>query len=357
VTKVVSTTWSGGAAVRVPVCPACGDLRRRLHASHVFDHLRGLDAEDLWTIWRCSHCHSLYPDPRPSDDSIGEAYENYYTHDIEHLSGAQSGLKRCAVSSVNSYMNRRFGACVRPASKFGFILFSIVEPLRLKLDYHGRHLYRVREGERRVLDIGSGNGEFLKRAISLGWHAVGLDPDPKAVHACRAQGLQSWVGFADSEEPNVAGPFDAVTLRHSIEHVPDPRADLRHCLRRLRPGGMIWLAWPNPNGTGARIFRSSWRGLEAPRHLCIPSASAMEDMLRQAGFVAPRVLRRGHHARSIARESGRIAGYRPGWGNQLRKLLGRLEGWWADLMATFLPAGGDELVVIAFAPERGADHA
>jgi 2-polyprenyl-3-methyl-5-hydroxy-6-metoxy-1,4-benzoquinol methylase len=148
-----------------------------------------------------------------------------------------------------------------------------------------------------------------------------------------------------------------VTLRHSIEHVSDPRSDLRHCLQRLRPGGMVWLAWPNPRGTGARLFRSAWRGLEAPRHLCIPSATAMRAMLLEAGFVSPRILRRGHHARSISRESGRIARLRPGPVNWIRTHAARLVGSWSDLLATFLPTAGEELVMIAFAPSDGRDHA
>lgn len=357
-TGVVMTTWRGGRTISVPACPACGGSQRRLHASHVFDHLDGPVGADLWTIWHCGRCRSLYPDPRPSDDSIGEAYASYYTHDAERTPAPRTRLHRCVMSLVNGYMNRRFRASIEPASAAGFLLFRLIEPLRLKLDYHGRHLHLVTAtGTRRVLDIGSGNGEFLKRAGSLGWHAVGLDPDPGAVLACTEQGLEAWVGFANSDEPDVEGPFDAVTLRHSIEHVPDPSADLIRCLRRLRPGGMIWLAWPNPRGTGARLFRSSWRGLEVPRHLCIPSAGAMLDLLRQAGFVAPRVLRRGHHARSIARESGSIAGFRPGPINWVRAHLAWLEGLWSDLLATFLPTGGDELVVIAFAPDHANDHA
>jgi len=348
--RIVASNWRGGVAEKVSACPACGSTIRHAHASSVFDNQRP-DDEDLWTYWRCGSCASLFPDPRPSMDSIGAAYASYYTHHIEAQPGAASaGARRVVSRLVDGYMNSRFAAAIPDALPLGRLLFAAIEPLRLKLDYHGRHLFLASTGGRRVLDVGSGNGEFLVRARTLGWHAYGIDPDDAAVSASRDLGLVVCQGFADCAAPELGGTFDVVTLRHAIEHVPVPADDLRHCLGRLRPGGMLWLAWPNPCGLGARLFGSAWRGLEAPRHLCIPSADAMRGMLLAAGFEDPRVLRRGHHARSISRESARLAGHRPGWVNRVRARLGGVVAHIADIVATVFARGGEELVMVAFAP-------
>jgi 2-polyprenyl-3-methyl-5-hydroxy-6-metoxy-1,4-benzoquinol methylase len=326
-------------------------MARVEQASNVFDHLDD-QGPDLWNVWRCRVCASLYPDPRPSGASIAEAYRNYYTHDAEPSAALSQGVRGLLMALVGGYMNRRFGGHMAPTNRLGFPLFSIVEPLRLKLDYHGRHLFLASQRRgRNVLDVGSGNGEFLRRASELGWTATGLDPDPGAVSTCTAQDLTAYQGFIGDTERLPPGRFDVITLRHSIEHVPSIQTDLGHCLRRLQPGGMIWLAWPNPRGLGARFFGPAWRGLEVPRHLCIPSADAMEAMLADAGFVGSRILRRGHHARSIVRESGRIARLRPGLANRLRAAIAPLIGLYADMVATFAPRGGEELVMVAFAPE------
>ena len=353
----VIATWQGGRTERVPLCPACGASERRQQARDVFDHLDPA-GRDLWAFWRCEACSSLYPDPRPSSDSIGEAYRSYYTHNAETGPGSLRGARAQLMALVTGYMNWRFDAHVTPSNRLGVPLFCAFEPLRLKLDYHGRHLFLARQAKRRrVLDVGSGNGEFLRRASELGWSATGLDPDPDAVSACVAQGLVAFQGFIGTREVLPEGLFDVISLRHSIEHVPDMRSDLKHCLRRLEPGGMIWLAWPNPRGLGARVFRPAWRGLEAPRHLCVPSAEAMETMLEEVGFVNVRSLRRGHHARSIARESGRIASQRPGIANRARALVAPLVGWYADLAATFFARAGEELVTVAFASDGKHDRA
>ena len=58
--------------------------------------------------------------------------------------------------------------------------------------------------------------------------------------------------------------FDAVTMSHVIEHVPDPVAFLDKCRRVLRPGGRLVLSTPNVRSLGHKRFRQSWRGLEPP---------------------------------------------------------------------------------------------
>lgn len=341
--------WSRGVLAHVVRCPVCDAADRALHASAVFDHLHP-DGPDRWQVWRCARCASLYLDPRPDDASIGRAYDAYYTHSTHTPANGDGRELGLAWSLVHGYMNRRFDARVEPAFRIGYPILAAVEPLRLKLDYHGRHLFRAltkHSGERSVLDVGCGNGEFVVRARQLGWRGVGVDPDPAAVAACRHQGVEAHVGNVEDLPASFDGMFDMVTLRHSIEHGPAPRAQIRACHRRLRDGGVLWMAWPNPQGLGSRLFRSSWRGLEVPRHLCIPSIGAAISMLTDAGFIDVRVERRGHHARSITRESARIARLRPGWANRLRGIVGAWIGPVADVLATIGGRFGEELVVTA----------
>lgn len=347
--------WSGGDTVRIHACPACGCHERQIHARGVFDHLEA-QGTDRWDVWRCRACKSLYPDPRPSDESIGAAYDRYYTHAADPESDGRSGLRGRSAAYVNDYLNRRFSGHLTPSLSPGHAMLSLVEPWRLKLDYFGAHLFLAPDANpRRVLDVGCGNGIFLRRAMSLGWEATGLDPDASAVAAARLQGLDVHTGFIDSDAIHIAPVFDAIVFRHSIEHMVDIKANL-HCARqRLRPGGMIWLAWPNPRGPGASYFRESWRGLEVPRHLCIPSLAAMTRLLIEAGFERPSPRRRGQHAREIMRESAAIAMRRGGATNEKRAARSKWVRRWADLAATLVAGAGEELVMVAYAP--GLDRA
>jgi SAM-dependent methyltransferase len=78
--------------------------------------------------------------------------------------------------------------------------------------------------------------------------------------------------------------FDAVTLNHVIEHVPDPIQTLRECARILKKDGRLVILTPNSSSLGHRVFKQDWRGLEPPRHLHLFSMQSMRRTLELAGF-------------------------------------------------------------------------
>jgi 2-polyprenyl-3-methyl-5-hydroxy-6-metoxy-1,4-benzoquinol methylase len=294
----------------------------------------------------CGDCGSLYLDPRPDARSLPRAYAQYYTHrlPVENVPpGASAGL---LWSLVHGYLDWRFGLRRRPALASGAWLFRMLEPLRLKLDYYGRHLDRMAfPTPGRLLDLGCGSGAFLARARDMGWQVTGCDPDPAAVAACRSQGLAVIEGDAFASALD-AGGFDVVTLSHAIEHVGDPAAVVRRVGALLAPGGCVWLALPNPASLGLRVFGTAWRGLHLPFHLCIPSQSQLAGMLRAAGFSGIRFLRRGAHAQSEFAAACAI-GRREQLPLPPTALVGLL-GLGSDLLASCTPRWGEETVVIAF---------
>jgi 2-polyprenyl-3-methyl-5-hydroxy-6-metoxy-1,4-benzoquinol methylase len=100
-----------------------------------------------------------------------------------------------------------------------------------------------------------------------GWKVEGLDFDEQAVRRARniyrlnvKQGTLEEARYPDHS-------FDAVTLRHVIEHLADPLKTLRECLRVLRPGGTLVVVTPNSESLGHGLTHEYWRGLEVPRHL------------------------------------------------------------------------------------------
>jgi SAM-dependent methyltransferase len=95
--------------------------------------------------------------------------------------------------------------------------------------------------------------------------------------------------------------FDAVTLSHVIEHVPDPVGTLVECARLLKKGGKLVIATPNNASLGHRLFGRNWRGLEPPRHLHIFSPQSLRRTLGMAGF--QNITIRPQVARSVILES------------------------------------------------------
>lgn len=305
-------------------------------------------ALDRWSVQRCVDCRSLYLDPRPDPDSLALAYEDYYTHAAESETTPESGLGRILWAQVHGYLNEHYGFSRLPAGRFGSRLFRWLPPLGLKLDYYARHLSVRRHPRRgRLLDVGCGNGAFLVRAREMGWDSTGIDPDPAAVRACRAQGLRAHEGTLTEAPDAVGDAYDVITLSHSIEHTHDIRRALIGAAALLSPGGMLWMALPNPDSLGARFFRGAWRELHPPYHLCIPPQPVLSRLLEQSGFANIKFIRRGSHSRRMMRESAENARVNGSAGMVTRALLAPGLRLLSDILATVSARYGEETVVTA----------
>ena len=124
---------------------------------------------------------------------------------------------------------------------------------------------------------------MLGHLRNLGWDAHGLETDEVAVENARRKGLDVECGsLADQNYP--ADYYDAVISNHVIEHIYYPRDLFSESRRILRPGGRFIAATPNANCLSRRVFGSSWRGLEPPRHLQIFTAAALRALAHASGF-------------------------------------------------------------------------
>jgi hypothetical protein len=54
--------------------------------------------------------------------------------------------------------------------------------------------------------------------------------------------------------------------------------------KSLKPNGRLLLALPNSQSFLRKIFGASWRGIEAPRHIAIPSHVELMKYLNEIGF-------------------------------------------------------------------------
>jgi 2-polyprenyl-3-methyl-5-hydroxy-6-metoxy-1,4-benzoquinol methylase len=242
------------SVVEVPRCPACdgvgdklyGELRDRLY-----------NAPGVWSLSRCTSCRSLWLNPRPHDNDISKCYAEYFTH---------------VASTETAQVNGAWNA-VKDAVLFG---------RKREARFYGA-MFLLKDPPGRLLDVGCGDGSFLDSMRKLGWKVTGFEFDPKAALIARERfDLEVFVG--QLEDISFSTNFDAITLSHVIEHVPDPRALLRRCFQLLTDGGKLAITTPNVRSIGHFLFRRSWRGLEPPRHLVLFSPESLRSILEEVGF-------------------------------------------------------------------------
>ncbi len=97
---------------------------------------------------------------------------------------------------------------------------------------------------KRILDVGCGVGEFVRRLREFSADVFGVDVDAERVH----QGAEQMCNLALSlgeHLPFADDTFDVVLLHEVIEHVTDDLATLREVRRVLRPDGRAVIFCPN----------------------------------------------------------------------------------------------------------------
>jgi 2-polyprenyl-3-methyl-5-hydroxy-6-metoxy-1,4-benzoquinol methylase len=279
--------WPGDLET-LGACPACGHPRSDKECEGLRDTSYG-SASGVWTLWRCQRCRALYLNPRPDRASIHLAYRDYFTH-APVPDGERGSLSRIKHALANGYRNRVFRTSFKPALSIGALLVPLFPALADHLRREDRGVGKVQAASKRLLDVGCGNGHFLRVARRLGWLSYGVEMDEAAAAAARLRGGEILgAGLADLG-PDFDEFFDVVTLSHVIEHLHDPVEALRHCWRILRPGGYIWLETPNVDAAGYGAYGKHWRGLEPPRHLVLFNTDALFACLERTAFEGLRLL-------------------------------------------------------------------
>jgi SAM-dependent methyltransferase len=184
-----------------------------------------------WPVVRCRRCGLGYVNPRPTLEEIGRYYPSeYFAH--------------------RGTLQRRYQ----------------------------RQTRYLPSGPGRLLDIGTGRGDFLAVIKVHGWEVDGLEPFESAAnpHGLRIHRLPFPEGVGDWE----GGQFDVITAWAVFEHLHDPLAAFRVCTRLLRPGGRLIVQVPNLRSLRGRFGRAE----DVPRHLYLFSPKPLATYGRRVGL-------------------------------------------------------------------------
>ena len=296
-------TTNAGIACRARAeCPECGGAGTAEYAG-LRDRLFG--APGQWGMRSCRNCDLLWLDLIPENHEVGKLYARYYTHSANAgaASGAEvRGLKRKILARAFGYPGGDGAGALKGA------LASVLSQMQAFRDYAGGAvMWLPHSPGKKLLDLGCGSGEFPLRMRGLGWTVAGAETDPAAAKFAREKygidvraGDVFNAGFAEKS-------FDAITLSHVIEHVPDPRAAFAKIASLLTPGGLVSVVTPNQHSLAHRCFGSAWRGLEVPRHFQVFSSASLGRAAKAAGLRVRELRTVARTARKIWWESRRLA--------------------------------------------------
>jgi SAM-dependent methyltransferase len=222
-----------------------------------------LETRESFEYVECPACGTIQITDVPTD------LERYYPENYRHAQASPGWLGRL--------LRAQRGAYVRGSrwNLVGKLMLSVSRPEWVEWMVHTNA-----HADTRILDVGTGDGSLLTALSAAGYrNLTGIDPFVEPVDG-RNDGVRVFRRTMEEERDT----YDIVMLHHSLEHMPDPAAALRHVRRLLHPDGWAIVRMPVAGSYGWRTYREHWLGLEPPRHLVILSVEGMRRLAQIAGF-------------------------------------------------------------------------
>lgn len=152
---------------------------------------------------------------------------------------------------------------------------------------------------KRVLDVGTGDGQYAIAAATRGAKVTALDRDQSMLDAAhlraRALGLRLQLHRGDAKLlPFPDASFDVVIAVTVLCMLPDAGAAIREMARVVRPGGRLVLAdlgrfnlWAAKRRVQSWLGASFWRevSFRSRRQLCVLARAAGLDIVATGGAV------------------------------------------------------------------------
>jgi 2-polyprenyl-3-methyl-5-hydroxy-6-metoxy-1,4-benzoquinol methylase len=137
--------------------------------------------------------------------------------------------------------------------------------------------------ERRILELGCGDGNFLAVLRRHDWHVYGQEFSPEAAALVgRRHGISMFTGNLTGVSP--VRLFPVVSAYHVLEHVYHPAIWVQSVRALLEPGGLLHLQVPNGASLARLVTGRMWAGFVFPEHVYFYTPATLGSLLERSGF-------------------------------------------------------------------------
>lgn len=238
-------------------CRVCGSRRSRFLCRNLNEH----SATRWLGSFRCRDCGSVFIGNRVAADELTNAYAGI-DYDVYYRETAQASMPKFAAAACD--------------------------------------IARLAPPTAAILDIGGGDGAFLRALRERGFTRLSLHEIPGA-EAAAVPDVASSIYRDDDYGSLPKAAFDVVTLMDVMEHVADPASTLAAAHRSLRQGGVLYVHTPAVTALDrlmhaiqrlpavGRVGAAWQRSRTSIFHLQIYAPEALRQLAERAGFAVMRL--------------------------------------------------------------------
>jgi SAM-dependent methyltransferase len=191
-------------------CPVCGSILHEVLYRQRFERFAAGSITDAYDVVACRSCGMCFASGLPDE----QRFAQYYTDSSKYDLGAED-------AHLSARDVERF------AGQAGFVAAH------------------VPDREMPILDVGTATGGFLVALRAVGFQQpLGVDPSPDAVRVARDDFNLDVIAGGLDEARTWGVKFGLVSYVMVLEHVLEPREQLREVSRLLRHDGFLFVSVP-----------------------------------------------------------------------------------------------------------------
>lgn len=223
-------------------------------------------SRETFSIFIDKESELLVTTPRPEDKELGSYYESedYISH---------SNSKKSFLDKVYQIVRN----------------YTIKQKVKLINSFN--------ETDKKILDIGTGTGDFLAACKNSGWEVTGVEPNTDArevvigkLQNSRSKIYKSVDDLKLSTQHSTLSTYDIITMWHVLEHVPNLTEYVSNLKELLKPNGTLIIAVPNYKSFDAIHYKEHWAAYDVPRHLWHFSKTAIQKIFQQENMKVVKTL-------------------------------------------------------------------
>ena len=234
------------------------------------DKLLGIPGK--FSLFKCKNCKVIFLNPQPTDSELEKHYPNGGYYSLKNID-TQSKKLKLKLLLYKIYFNKK---------DKDSLLRLILSPL--KFIARGT---KINQGLK-LLDIGSGSGQFIYEMKRFGMEVYGVEPGNFNKGDSKKYGLNiKNLNLIKAKYPKEF--FNLITINHVFEHISNPNQTIIEIKRILKKDGLLIMGIPNTHSLSRILFGKNWLALDIPRHLFNYSPKNITYLLEKSGFKVTKI--------------------------------------------------------------------